>query len=174
VTAVRPFRADDAPALARIFHAAVHEIASQYYSAEQVAAWSPGPPAAGWYLPRALDGRVVLVAVDDRDEPLAYGDIEADGHIDHFYCRPDAARTGVTTRLYEALETVTAELGIDRLYVEASEPARRFFERRGFEAIMRRDFLIRGVQIHNYRMEKRLGASSAELEAPAQSRPSPL
>jgi putative acetyltransferase len=158
VNGIRPFRPDDAPTLGRIFHTAVREVGGQHYTAEQVAAWSPGPPPADWYLARTLDGRVLLVAVNDGDEPLAYGDIEADGHIDHFYCRPDATRTGLTIQLYEALEAVAAESNIARLYVEASEPARRFFGRRGFALVARRDFDVRGVQIHNYRMEKFLAA----------------
>jgi putative acetyltransferase len=29
--------------------------------------------------------------VDEDDEPLAFADLEMDGHIDHLFCRPDAA-----------------------------------------------------------------------------------
>ncbi len=38
----------------------------------------------------------------------------------------------------------------------ASEAARRFLERRGFRGGGRRDFLLRGVMIHNYAMDKLL------------------
>jgi putative acetyltransferase len=54
------------------------------------------------------------------------------------------------------VETLARGEGLRRLHVEASEPARRFFERRGFATLGRREFAIRGVTIHNYRMEKRL------------------
>jgi putative acetyltransferase len=40
--------------------------------------------------------------------------------------------------------------------VEASEPARRFFLKRGYAVLERRDFEIGGVPIHNYAMERRL------------------
>jgi len=53
-----------------------------------------------------------------------------------------------------ALETAAAKRGIGRLYTEASEPARRFFERRGFILLHRRDFALAGVAIHNFAMEK--------------------
>jgi hypothetical protein len=46
--------------------------------------------------------------------------------------------------------------GIARLYTEASEPARRFFAKRGFVEVSRNDFEIVGVPIHNFRMEKSL------------------
>ncbi len=73
---IRPFRDDDAPALAALFHAAVHRIAR---------------------------GQLMTM-----------------------------------------------------LYVEASEPARRFFERRVFSVEQRRDLIIGEVAIHNYRMTKQL------------------
>ena len=40
--------------------------------------------------------------------------------------------------------------------VEASESARRLFERRGFSIDGRNDFTINGVAIHNYHMSKRI------------------
>ena len=40
------------------------------------------------------------------------------------------------------------------LFVEASEGARRLFERRGFGVDGRNDLTINGVAIHNYSMSK--------------------
>jgi putative acetyltransferase len=153
---IRPFRPDDAPALAALFHAAVHGIARAHYSQAQVNAWAPEVPDPARFRARGADGRLLLVAVDAGDAPLAYGDVEADGHIDHLFCRPDAAGTGVTASLYAALEAAARGRGIGRLYTEASEPARRFFLKQGFVVVARNDFDLGGVAIHNMRMEKRL------------------
>jgi len=159
---VRSFQPSDAPALAALFHAAVHGIARLHYSEAQVNAWAPATPDPARFRARAADGRIVLVAVDEEDAPLAYGDLEADGHIDHLFCRPDAAGTGVTAALYAALEAEAQARKIARLHVEASEPARRFFLRQGFTQLARRDFELAGVAIHNFAMEKRLeGGTSA-------------
>jgi putative acetyltransferase len=154
---IRPFRSPDAQSLARIFFAAIHEIARHHYSEEQVNAWAPVIPNPERFIQRGTDGRLLLVAVDDSDEPIAYGDLEADGHIDHLFCRPDAAGTGVTSVLYDHIEAAAADRGITRLFVEASEPARRFFLKKGFEDVERRDFELSGVPIHNFAMEKRIG-----------------
>ena len=154
---VRPFRKDDAPALAQIFYSAIHEVASAHYDEAQVNAWAPAVPSAERFVARGADGRTLLVAVDDRDVPIAYGDLEADGHIDHLFCKPEFAGKGVALAIYEELEKAAASQGIDRLYVEASEPASRFFRKRGFEVEERNDFELNGVPIHNYRMAKRLG-----------------
>ena len=153
---VRPFKKGDEFGLATLFHAAIHQIAAHHYSPGQVQAWSPQVPDPARFLARGTDGRTLLLAVDDDDEPLAYGDVEADGHIDHLFCRPEVAGTGVTARLYEELERAARERGIENLFTEASEPARRFFSKQGFVEIERRDFEISGVPIHNFRMEKRL------------------
>ena len=153
---IRPFREGDEARLAALFHAAIHQIAAQHYSLEQVNAWAPQVPDPARFLARGTDGRTLLVAVDATDEPLAYGDVEGDGHIDHLFCRPDVAGTGVTAALYQALEETARKDGISMLFIEASEPARRFFAKQGFEAVERRDFEISGVPIHNFRMEKRL------------------
>jgi putative acetyltransferase len=153
---IRPFQPGDEAKLAALFHAAIHQIAAQHYSPEQVNAWAPQVPDAARFLARGTDGRTLLIAVDGVGDPLAYGDVEADGHIDHLFCRPDMAGKGITAQLYEALEQAARDHEIDLLFTEASEPARRFFLKRGFEVIERRDFEISGVPIHNYRMEKRL------------------
>jgi putative acetyltransferase len=160
---IRPFRPDDAPALAQLFHAAIHEIAALHYRPAQIAAWAPAVPDPARFLVRGTDGRILLVAEGGDGSPLAYGDVEPDGHIDHLFCRPDAAGAGVTAILYEALEAAALTQGIARLYTEASEPARRFFEKRGFTLLHRRDLELAGVPIHNYAMEKHLLPEPAPL-----------
>ena len=68
----------------------------------------------------------------------------------------EAAGTGVAALLYAELENAARAQAIDRLYVEASEPAQKFFLKRGFTTIERNDFELNGVAIHNFRMEKSL------------------
>lgn len=152
---IRPFRPADAPALAALFHAAVHRAGSRYYAPEQLHAWSPAPPPPDRYIEQA-HGRTFLVAQDAAGRVIGYGDLERDGHIDHLYCHPDVIGTGVGGAILDALEQAARGDAIARLYVEASENARPLFERRGFTLDARNDFERRGVAIHNYRMSKRL------------------
>lgn len=160
---IRPFTPADAEALADLYHAAVHEIGIHDYSPAQVAVWNPRPKPAAAYVRQAAD-RIFLVAVSDAGEPIGYGDLEPNGHIDHLYCRPDHAGTGVGAAICAALEDAARANSISLLFVEASEPARRLFARRGFHVECRRDFEIDGVPIHNYRMIKRL-AGPAQMSA---------
>ncbi|WP_436063636.1 MULTISPECIES: N-acetyltransferase family protein [unclassified Phenylobacterium] len=157
---LRPYLQTDAAELSELYYESVQRLGGRRYSPEQVVAWAPAPVDAATVQARAGDGRTTLVAVDDRGRLLGYGDLEADGHIDHLYCRPEAAGTGVALTLLEALERLARDQGVERLYVEASELAKGLFERKGFTVSHRRDFEVRGVAIHNYAMERPLSTAS--------------
>ncbi|MBL0371243.1 GNAT family N-acetyltransferase [Rhizobium sp. KVB221] len=155
---VRPFRPDDAERLATIFYRSVREAALRGYSEEQVAAWAPKVPRAYVYRRRADGGNILLVAVDENDNPIAYGHLERSGHIFHLFCIPEHVGTGAVSKLYDALEAEARRCNIERLFVEASELARPVFAHKGFALIRRHDFTYRKVKIHNYIMEKILRA----------------
>lgn len=82
--------------------------------------------------------------------------LEADGHIDLFYCAPELSGSGVAGQLYDAAESAARAAGMVRLYSEASEAAQRFFRKRGFVILHRRDLKIGDVAIHNFAVEKPL------------------
>lgn len=155
--ALREYRAGDAPAMAQLYFDSVQALGLRRYSAAQVAAWAPAPADPDAVHARASDGRLTLVAVDETDAVIGYADLEPDGHIDHLYCRPDAAGAGVAEALLDEILARAAAAGMARLYVEASELARGLFVRKGFIVVCRRDFELRGVAIHNYAMERRAG-----------------
>jgi putative acetyltransferase len=158
---IRHYTACDADALADIFNRAVAEIASAAYAPAEIAAWLDGGLTAEESHARCSDGRTTWVAANDRDDAIAFTDLEDDGHIDMLYCLPDWARRGVASALYRELEAAARHRGMTRLYVEASEIAKPFFARHGFTRLHRNDFVHNGVATHNYAMEKRLGPASA-------------
>jgi putative acetyltransferase len=151
---IRAYRDGDAPALAQLFYDSVRQAARRDYRQAQVEAWAPRVQDPSRFATKAADGRVFLVAIDGKDEPIAFGDLEADGHIDYLYCRPDFVGTGIASGLYDHLESIARGRAMPRLYTEASELARRLFTRKGFAVVARHDFDLNGVAIHNYVMEK--------------------
>jgi putative acetyltransferase len=153
---IRAYAPRDAADLADVFFRSVRQVALSAYTAAQVKAWAPEPRTAEWVHGEASDGRLVLVAANADDRPVAYIDLEPNGHIDRVFCAPEAAGQGIAWRLYDAVETAARERGIRSLFTEASELARRLFERQGFAVVERQDLVIRGVAIHNYRMAKAL------------------
>jgi putative acetyltransferase len=156
---IRLYEPKDAAFLGAVFFDAVRKAGLRYYTQEQVEAWAPAIPDRSRFETRAKDGRLILVAVNEADEPIAYGDLEPNGHIDHLYCRPEMIGMRVASALYDRLEQQARERGIAKLFVEASEAARRLFLRNGFAEVKRREFILRGTTIHNYLMEKLLSGS---------------
>lgn len=156
MTAVRPYRDGDAAALAAVFERAVRAIGPRDYSPAQIEAWIGPEPRAERFRSAMADGRSCWVALDDAQRVTAFVDLEADGHIDFLFADPEVAGRGVASDLLDILERTARGRGLTRLYVEASEAARRFLLKRGYVVERRRDFEIRGVPIHNYAMELRL------------------
>ncbi|MDR0341719.1 MAG: GNAT family N-acetyltransferase [Nocardiopsaceae bacterium] len=153
---IRSYVQRDAADLADVFFRSVRQVAVSDYTAAQAAAWAPQRATPDTMHETASDGRATLVAADEHDRAVAYIDLEPDGHIDHLFCAPEAAGRGIASQLYEAIEALARKQGISRLYTEASELARRLFERKGFVVLERQSKVLRGVRIHNYRMAKDL------------------
>lgn len=158
---LRHYRPGDAPALAEIFRRSVTELGPRHYAPEQVMAWAADAPDTQDMLRRGSDGRTTIVAVDDTDRPVAFVDLESDGHIDLLFALPEVAGTGIGSALLDAIETVAKTEGMMRLYVEASEGAKGLFGRHGFTLLSRNDLKLGGVETHNFRMEKLLQRQSS-------------
>lgn len=155
MSVIRPYRDGDAEALAVVFERAVRGIGARDYSPLQIEAWIGPESRAERFRSRMADGRRCWVALDGEGRVTAFVDLEADGHIDFLFADPDVAGRGVASDLLDVVERTARDDGIARLYVEASEAARRFLLKRGYAVERRRDFKIRGVAIHNYAMERR-------------------
>lgn len=153
---IRAFTPDDAEEMSALFKASVLKLGTRFYTCDQVTAWAERGPSPQKIVTRNKEGLRTLVAQNTEGEILAYAELEADGHIDQVYARPDAAGKGVVSNLYDELETTARKLNLSKLYTEASEGARRFFRKKNFIEIGRRDFEIDGVVIHNFAMEKEL------------------
>jgi len=142
--------------MSALFRASVLELGRRFYTDEQVIAWAARGPSPEKIITRNLSGLHTLITESAGNEILAYAELEPNGHIDQVYARPDAAGTGVVSKLYDELEAKARKLKLGKLYTEASEGARRFFLKKKFVDLGRRDFKIEDVAIHNYGMEKKL------------------
>ena len=153
---LRPFEAGDASALAALTIDAIRTIGAQGYSAEQVQVWASRHLSPERFIARAEAGHMIFVMADASNVPAAYALLEDDGHLDMLYCAPAHAGRGLARELLIQSERQARELGMTRLYTEASELARPAFANAGYTLSGRREFEIDGVAIHNYAMEKPL------------------
>lgn len=151
---IRPWLPEDSAALSTLYEASLRALGARDYSAEQIEAWASLKPSPESLTERMADGRTRLVAL--AGEIAGFIDVEADGHVDLLYVAPSATGQGVARALLETSEALASLSGSTRLYAEASETARPVFEGLGFSVVGRRDFVVAGVPIHNWAVEKPL------------------
>ncbi|MFN5513205.1 MAG: GNAT family N-acetyltransferase [Cyanobacteriota bacterium] len=151
---VRHYRPSDAPALLRLLRETVRAVNSRDYSPAQIEAWAPESlDLALWA--RRCETHITLVAEAEGDI-LGFILLRRNGYLDCLYCHKHHQRRGVGGQLYEAAAGRALDLGLTRLWVEASITALPFFESMGFTGRQVQTVRRRGQTFLNYYLEKDL------------------
>lgn len=158
---IRLFESQDAAQIAQLFHDTVRQVNLQHYSDQQVKAWAPDDVNfRNWA--EVCANRFTYVA-DDAGTIAGFGELEANGHIDCFYCHKDYQGCGIGRQIYEAIEAKALALSLNRLFVEASITAKPFFEHMGFAVVTAQIVTCRGETFTNYVMEKCLAGPPTSM-----------
>lgn len=148
-------RAGEGDLLGQLFHRSVHEGTFEAYDAAQRAAWSPKPPSGSDWEAR-LTGAVTLVALAGK-VPVGFMTLDPEtGYLDLAFVAPEWQGQGVAAMLYGLVERCARRQGLAQLTSDASEVARPFFLKQGWQDGPRQEVLRNGVTLHNYRMAKPL------------------
>ncbi|KMJ54006.1 hypothetical protein ACG97_05665 [Vogesella sp. EB] len=151
---LRRYQPADSTALRDIFHAAVHQRAARHYSAAQCAAWAPATyDPAVWQ--QHLQARQPWLLCDGK-HIVGFADLQADGLIDLFFVHPAQGGQGAGTQLMQHLLHEARRLQLPALHAHVSLAAEAFFLRHGFSVQQRNIVTVRGQQLENCLMEKRL------------------
>lgn len=151
---IRRFEAGDETALFEVYYSAIHLVARQHYSEEQVNAWAPCDLDPELWAKR-VQGIDPFVAVLGGNV-VGYADVQASGYIDHFFVSGRHPRMGIGRALMETLHEEAARLDVSELTSDVSVTAQPFFQAFGFEIVERRMPTIRGVALPNAFMRKSL------------------
>ncbi len=151
---IRKFNDKDTEEIMQLFYDTVHNINIRDYTQEQVNAWAPQDMDYQHWNER-LNSKMTYVAEID-EKIVGFAQLEANGHIDCFYCHNDFQGMGIGARLLDAIQRKAEELGINRLFTEASITARGFFERKGFTEIKKQEVELRGMKFINFCMAKEI------------------
>ena len=158
--ALRPYLAADAPLLADIFRASIADLTGDDYSPSQQGAWAATADDMEAVEAR-LAGALTLVATMNGTSPVGFISLQGAEQIDMLYVHPAVAGQGVGAMLCNAVETLAAARGAERLKVDASDTAVPFFEKRGYAA-QQRNTVTRGEEwFANTTMEKKLISKGA-------------
>lgn len=156
--ALRPMLPADVAYLAAIYRASVMDLTSDDYSEAQQAAWAETSDAPDFST--KLSNQLTLVATIN-GAPVAFISLKGTDHVGMLYVHPGVVRQGVATMLYDAIEKLAAARGAKALTVDASDTARPFFEKRGFEGVHRNTVPVGEEWLGNTHMKKALQAAPA-------------
>ena len=130
---IRSVRPGDLPALIEVFWRGVHEGAAPRYDADQRHAWLPERPSEIVFADR-LDGQDVLVG-EVAGVPAGFATCTAAGNLDLLFVAPEARRSGLAAALLTAIENRARAAGLTRLDTRASDMARPFLARHGWQVV---------------------------------------
>jgi len=160
--ALRPFLPQDAPFLADIFRASVEGLTEDDYTPAQQDAWASEADDVE-ALAERLGKHLTLIATME-GSPIGFINLDAPTDIGLFYVHPAVAGQGAGRMLYEAVEKISAARGTPHLSVDASDTARDFFTRRGFEPEQRNTVSVGNEWLSNTTMKKKLTTEKGTLQ----------
>ncbi|MGO4572735.1 GNAT family N-acetyltransferase [Microvirga sp. 2TAF3] len=149
---LRPFLPADVPMLAEIFQASVEELTGEDYSEGQQEAWAA--MAEDESFARLLAQGLTLIATIE-GSPVGFIALKDNEQIELLYVHPAVAGQGIGSMLYDAVEKLAMARGAKRLSADASDNARPFFEKHGFQPQRRNTVTLGDEWLGNTTMEKR-------------------
>lgn len=169
---IRRFHNGDERALYAVFYSAVHELASEDYTLEQINAWAPHSLDPDLWARRMQ--AICPFVVEHAEQIVAYADVQSTGYIDHFFVSGSCAKQGIGTMLMNSIHKAANAQGIRVLTSDVSRTAQPFFEKFGFTVVENRSPVIRGIVVPNALMQKELTADHVTRQTAACNTPSPI
>ena len=151
---IRTYEIGDTEKIVKLFYDTVHEVNIRDYTTAQVDAWAPADTDIQIWM-QSLSSKFTFVA-EEGDTIAGFGELEANGHIDRFYCHKDFQKQGIGKLILTQIESKAQELGLKKIFTESSITARSFFEAQGFMVIREQEVERRGQKFINFAMEKNI------------------
>jgi putative acetyltransferase len=152
--ALRSVQIGDVDRIRRLFSDTIMAVCASDYSAEQLAAWASASNDRFRWI-EMLSEQYSLVATFN-GILVGFASLANGHHLDMLYVHKSYLRHGIATQLYLTLEETANHLGQPMLTTHASITAKPFFEKHGFEVQDEQTVSIAGVQMKNFRMQKKL------------------
>lgn len=152
---IRNYCPEDVQELAKIYFNTIHCINIEHYTQEQVDVWAPKSSleTKGW-AEKFLKTKPIVAVI--REKVVGFAEFEPDGHIDCFYVHHECIGKGVGKSLMSEIVERAQRQNIDRIFAEVSITAKPFFEKQGFIVLSEQTVVREGVELVNYKMEKKL------------------
>ncbi len=156
---IRLYQKGDIKQVARLFQDTVTILNSSKYTETEIRMWAPNNIHFRDWEQSCLE-KFTIVAEINR-EIVGFAQLNNDGHINAFYCRPDHQGKGIGKQLYATIEDYAQSHGISRIYTEVHASVRPFFTKLGFKNTQKQTVLVHGDMEENYVIHKKLSLSGS-------------
>ena len=124
---IRRFQHGEELALFEIYYSAIHLIAKNNYSEEQLNAWAPLDLDRQLWVNRIRGINPFVAEIDG--QRVGYADVQQNGYIDHFFVSGHHPHQGIGKALMEFIHNEAKRLSLTELTSNVSRTAQPFFER---------------------------------------------
>ncbi|SJZ34389.1 GNAT family N-acetyltransferase [Anaerorhabdus furcosa] len=152
---IRKYKQDDCLEIIQLFEDTIKSINSFDYTPIQIDAWLNNHRTPNQWNQLLLSHHT-YVAIED-NKVVGFADIDDCGYFDHLYVHKDYQHQGIATLLSDTVEELHLAPIIQ---TDASITARPFFERRGYQVLQEQHVQCNGIELTNYKMEKKMGPSN--------------
>jgi N-acetylglutamate synthase-like GNAT family acetyltransferase len=151
---IRLYQRGDIEQVTKLFQDTVSTLGHDDYSETEIRMWAPDTTHFRDWEESCLQKFTLVAEVSN--EIIGFAQLNNDGHINAFYCRPDHQGKGIGKKLYQIIEDYALSKGITKIYTEVHTSVRSFFTKLGFESLQKQKVLIQGDIKTNYVVLKEL------------------
>lgn len=137
-----------------LFEDTITSVCKKDYSEIQLEAWRSGAENKERWL-TVIENQFVLVAVS-RHKIVGFCTLDKGNHVDLLFVDKTYQRQGIAYRLYTLIEKGAIKLNKERFTADVSKTAKPFFEKIGFKILKEQTVTVKGINLINYKMEKKL------------------
>ncbi|SKC69188.1 GNAT family N-acetyltransferase [Maledivibacter halophilus] len=137
-----------------IFVSSIRKNAKSFYSEIQLESWAPDNMNSEKWKEKIQ--RINPYVIVDKDMILGYADLQDNGYIDHFFIRGGYSGRGIGKLLMSHIIEEAKRKKILELTSDVSLAAQAFFEKFGFNIVKRKSVQIRGIELENALMSKKM------------------
>lgn len=151
---IRHAKQADLPEMKKLFVETIETVCRNDYSPEQIAAWTSSIENTKRWTDKLM--RQYFLIAETGNKIVGYTSLENHDYLDFLYVHKDYQRQGIANTLFTEIEAEAIKRGATRLTSDVSLTARAFFEHKGFSILKEQKNNIKGIEIINYKMIKRL------------------
>ncbi len=154
----------DLKEMQELYTETIQAVCQNDYTPAAIKAWISGVNNTERWI-EIIHTQIVLLAIQ-QEKIAGFGTLKEGHYIDLLYIHKDLQRQGIAHKILTVLELEAQKRQTITLTADVSITAKPFFEKRGFLVKTEQRNLRLGVELINYKMEKKLKQTEDHTDRP--------